>query len=173
MTSSASSAEPRNPSSHSAAALVGFLVLCYAVAALGALSAAQAIPTWYAALAKPSFNPPNWIFAPVWTILYGLMAAAAWLVWRTPKDGRSAGCRHSGLLYFAGQLILNALWAPVFFYFHRILPALVIILGLWVVLLFTTLRFRRVDRLAGALMFPYLAWVAFASTLNYAIFRLN
>ena len=166
---------------HSILALIGLLLLCYAVAALGAVSTAPSIPTWYAALAKPSFNPPNTLFAPVWTALYGLMAIAAWLVWRIPKDnphtsyrqsGRQSG-RRSGLALFAVQLLLNALWTPVFFHFHQLLPALVIIACLDIAILLTTLRFWKVDRVAALLMLPYLAWVSFATALNYQIYRLN
>jgi len=155
------------------AGLLGFLLVCYAIAALGALATVPAIPSWYAALAKPSFNPPNWVFAPVWTTLYGLMAIAAWLVWRTPKTGRQAKYRLSGLNLFSIQLLLNAVWTPVFFHFHRLLAALVVILCLLVAIFLTTHRFGKVDRFAAALMLPYLAWVAFATALNYQIYRLN
>ena len=154
---------------HAILALIGFLLLCYAIAGLGAILAVPAIPTWYAALAKPAFHPPNGIFGPVWTALYGLMAIAAWLVWRTPRTA----ARAAGLVLFAVQLVLNALWTPAFFHFHLLLPALVLIVVLWVTILFTTLRFWVVDRFAAALMLPYLAWVAFAAALNYEIYRLN
>ena len=155
------------------AALLGFLLVCYAVAAGGALSTAPAIPTWYAALAKPSFNPPNWIFAPVWTALYGLMAIAAWLVWRTPKTGLRATFRLSGLNLFSLQLLLNAVWTPIFFHYHQLLAALIVVLCLWVAILLTTVQFWKVDRFAAALLLPYLAWVGFATALNYQIYRLN
>jgi benzodiazapine receptor len=154
-------------------ALVGFFVVCYGVAALGAISTTSSIPTWYAALAKPSFNPPDWIFAPVWTALYGLMAIAAWLVWRTPKTGPGSGDRRFGLVFFAIQLALNALWTPVFFSLHQLLLALLLILCLWIAILLTTLRFWKADRFAAGLMIPYLLWVAFATALNYQIYRLN
>ncbi len=159
----------RNRHVHPILVLLGFFVLCYAVAIIGAFFTASSIPTWYAALNKPSFNPPNWIFAPVWTTLYGLMAIAAWLVWRTPRSQS----RRSGLTFFAIQLILNALWTPVFFYLHRTLPALILILALWIVILLTARRFWKVDRFAAGLMIPYLLWIAFASALNYEIYRLN
>jgi translocator protein len=155
------------------AALLGFVLVCYAVAAVGALATVPAIPTWYAALAKPSFNPPNWIFAPVWTTLYGLMAIAAWLVWRTPKAGPHAASRIAGLNLFSVQLLLNAVWTPIFFHYHQLLTALVVILCLVVAITLTTLRFWKVDRLAASLMIPYLAWVTFATALNYQIYRLN
>lgn len=154
-------------------ALLSILVLCYAVAALGALSTAPSIPTWYANLNKPSFNPPNYLFAPVWTALYGLMAVAAWLVWRTPREGPTASRRLDGLMLFALQLILNALWTPIFFSLHKLLAALIVILFLWIAILLTTIRFWQLKPLAGALLLPYLAWVAFAAALNLSILRLN
>jgi benzodiazapine receptor len=160
----------QNTSPHATLALLGFLLTCFAVAALGAVSAATSIPTWYAALAKPSFNPPNWIFAPVWTLLYGLMAVAAWLVWRASK---TSPYRRTGLIFFAVQLLLNALWTPVFFYFHQLLPALVIIVCLWVAILLTLFAFSKLNRLAAAFLLLYLAWVTFALALNYQIYRLN
>jgi benzodiazapine receptor len=154
-------------------ALIGFLILCCAVAAAGALITAPSIPTWYAALAKPAFNPPNWLFDPVWIILYTLMAIAAWRIWSLPKTGPVACYRRKALLLFGIQLTLNFLWAPAFFYAHQILIALIINVLLAIAILITTLRFWRIDRIAGALMLPYLAWVVFAATLNYALFHLN
>jgi tryptophan-rich sensory protein len=150
-------------------ALVGFLAACYAVSAIGTLSTIASIPTWYAALNKPSFNPPNWIFGPVWTILYTLMAIAAWLVWRTPGSRR----RTAALWLFAIQLVLNFLWTPVFFHFHAIAAALAIIVLLWLAILVTTMRFWPLSRSAGWMMLPYLAWVGFAAALNFEMLRLN
>lgn len=150
-------------------ALVAFLVACYAVSAVGTLSAVSAIPTWYVALNKPSFNPPNWIFGPVWTVLYTLMAIAAWLVWRTAPSPR----RTAALVLFAIQLLLNFHWTPIFFYFHGIAFALVIILLLWLAILVTAIFFWPLSRPAAWMMLPYLAWVSFATALNYEIFRLN
>jgi benzodiazapine receptor len=163
----------RNSPARSVVALLGFFLLCYGVAAFSAFFTASSIPVWYAALNKPSFNPPDWIFPPIWTMLYGLMAIAAWLVWRTPRTGPDAGFRRFGLAFFAVQLLLNALWPPVFFSFHQILPALAIILCLWVAILFTALHFWRVERFAAGLMIPYLLWITFATALNIGIYRLN
>ena len=166
-------------------ALAGFLVVCYAVAGFGAVFTVSEIPSWYAALAKPAFNPPNALFGPVWTVLYGLMAVAAWLVWRTPGEAsalvRSTAsasrprlpARTVALVLFAVQLVLNALWTPVFFRLHLLLPALEIIIALWIAILLTAIRFWRLNRLAALLLLPYLAWVAFATALNYEIYRLN
>ncbi len=150
-------------------ALVGFLAACYAVSTIGTLSTIASIPTWYAALNKPSFNPPNWIFGPVWIILYTLMAIAAWLVWRTPASPR----RTAALWLFAIQLVLNFLWTPVFFRFHDLGLALTIIVLLWLAILVTAIRFWPLSRPASWMLLPYLAWVGFATALNFAIFRLN
>jgi translocator protein len=124
---------------------------------------------WYASLAKPSWNPPNAIFAPVWLTLYVLMAAAAWLVWR--KAGFAGAGVALGL--FAVQLVLNAIWSLLFFGRHRIGAALLDILALLVALEAVVLLFWRIDGLAGALMLPCFIWVAFAALLNYALWRLN
>ncbi len=168
------SASPRQTAhAHPSLALIGFLLLCYAVAALGAVSAAPSIPTWYAALAKPGFNPPNGLFAPVWTVLYGLMAIAAWLVWRTPTIGSQSSSRTASLTLFGVQLGLNALWTPAFFYLHLLLPALVLIVCLGVAILLAVFAFWKVNRFAALLMVPYFAWVAFATALNYEIYHLN
>ena len=154
-------------------ALAAFLLVCYAVAAVGTLSAVPAIPTWYAALHKPSFNPPNWIFPAVWTVLYGLMAFAAWLVWSTPRSNPRSNRRTDALMLFATQLVLNFLWTPAFFHFHAIRIALVIIILLWLAILLTAIRFWRLSHLAAWLMLLYLAWVTFATALNFEICRLN
>jgi benzodiazapine receptor len=156
-------------------ALAGFLLLCFAVAAIGAYSTTPAIPTWYAQLTKPSFNPPNWIFAPVWTTLYALMAIAAWLIWRTPAAQHTLqdSARLDALMAFDIQLGLNFLWTPVFFRFHQLLAAAVVIPLLWLAILLTIVLFWRVRPLAAALLLPYLAWVTFATALNLAILRLN
>jgi len=153
-----------------AVGLAGFLLLCYAVAAVGALSTIPNIPTWYAALNKPPFNPPNWIFGPVWTLLYTLMAIAAWLVWRKPSTSSS---RLDALMVFGLQLTLNLLWTPIFFHFHQLLTSVVVIALLWLAILATILMFGRVSRLAAALLLPYFAWVSFAAALNMAILGLN
>jgi translocator protein len=154
-------------------ALLVFLLICYGVAALGSVFSSPSIPTWYAALAKPTFNPPNWVFAPVWTLLYSLMALAAWLVWRTPATGHDAANRRTALILFTAQLVLNALWTPVFFTLHLLLHSLIVLIALWLATLLTTLSFQNVHRLAAILLLPYLAWITFAMALNYEIYRLN
>ena len=146
--------------------LPAWLLLPFAAAAVGTRFMPGA---WYASLAKPAWNPPNWIFGPVWTLLYILMGVAAWLVWRR------AGWRGArlALSLFVVQLVLNALWSYLFFGLHRPDLAFVDIVALWAVILMTTVLFWRQLRLAGLLMLPYLAWVGFASVLNFAIWRMN
>ncbi|MBD3348996.1 MAG: tryptophan-rich sensory protein [Candidatus Eisenbacteria bacterium] len=124
---------------------------------------------WYAALAKPSWTPPNAVFGPVWTILYVLMGIAAWLVWR------KAGFSGAGvaLALFILQLVLNGLWSYIFFGANQLLPAFVEVVILWLLILATTLSFWRIVPGAGTLLLPYLCWVAFASALNFQLWRLN
>lgn len=143
--------------------LVVFLLLAFAAGAAGSLAHPDA---WYAALAKPSFNPPNAIFAPVWSALFVLMAIAAWRVYVRAGVGLP-------LALWGAQLIVNALWSPLFFGAHAIVLALIDVAVLLALVLATTLAFWRVDRAAGALLLPYVAWVAFATLLTAAILRLN
>ncbi len=124
---------------------------------------------WYATLKKPSWNPPNWIFGPVWTALYTTMAIAAWLVW---KRGGFASQRVA-LSLFLAQLLLNTLWSPLFFGLHHPALGFVDIVLLWLTLLATVLAFWKTRAIAGALLLPYMAWVTFASALNFALWRLN
>jgi tryptophan-rich sensory protein len=146
--------------------LAGFIGACFAAAALGGAATAGSARDWYSMIAKPSWTPPSWIFGPVWTALYAMMAAAGWLVWR-----RARWC--SALVWFAAQLALNAMWSPVFFGMHRIGLALVNIVLLWWAIAGTTAAFWKVSRIAGWLLAPYWLWVSFATVLNLAIWRLN
>lgn len=123
---------------------------------------------WYAALNKPAWNPPNWVFGPVWTLLYVLMAVAAWRVWR--QGGWSVA---PALSLFVFQLLLNGLWTWIFFGWRQPGWALVEIVALWLAILATAVAFWFKDRLAAALLAPYLAWVSFAAALNWALWRLN
>lgn len=147
-------------------ALVISFVLVAAVAAFGGLFGPGA---WYAQLAKPPWTPPSWLFGPAWTLLYILMAIAAWLIWKA-DDFRSV---RLPLLFYAVQLILNALWSLVFFGLHRIGLAFIDIVALWAAILVTVVLFRRVRVPAAVLMIPYLAWVTFAGFLNFTLWRLN
>ena len=146
--------------------LLVFLALVIAAGAVGSLFPPDA---WFAALRKPSFNPPAWLFAPVWTLLYVLMAIAAWRVWRAADRDT----RRGPLTLFALQLALTLGWTVVFFGLEKIGAALATMVVLDVGVTVTTLAFRPIDRWAGLLMLPYLAWVAFATVLNIAIWRLN
>ena len=153
------------PASRSLIALLVFFVLSFGAAFFGA----QFPPgEWYAQLEKPFWNPPNWIFAPVWTLLYAAMAFAAWLVWRQGTPARRAP-----LALWALQLVLNALWSWIFFGLHRPGLAAVEIGLLWVAILTTIVFFWRVRTAAGALLLPYLAWVSFAAVLNFSLWLLN
>lgn len=149
--------------------LVLFLALCLAVSALGGAVTSTSVDTWYQALQKPFFNPPDWVFAPVWTTLYVLMAIAGWRVWRCP----ATEARRAALLLFALQLGLNLLWSVLFFGLQRIDLALVEIVLLLVAIAANTLSFWRIDAAAGALLVPYVIWVGYATALNGALWLLN
>jgi tryptophan-rich sensory protein len=136
---------------------------------MGGAATATSVDTWYQGLRKPAFNPPDWVFAPVWTALYLMMAVAGWRIWR--QCGFKAG--RFPLRLFAIQLTLNLAWSFLFFGFQWIGGALVEILILLSAILATMLAFWRLDRAAGALFAPYAAWVAFACALNAAIWRMN
>lgn len=148
---------------------VAFLALCLAVSAIGAAATATSVGSWYQTLVKPPFNPPNWIFAPVWTTLFFMMALAGWRVWR--RDGLRQA--RSALMLFALQLVLNMVWSIVFFGLRSIGAALVEIVVLLLAILVTTLVFWQRDRVAGMLFVPYAAWVTFAAVLNAALWQLN
>jgi translocator protein len=146
--------------------LAGWLIACFGAASLGVLFGPG---EWYASLRKPSWNPPNWIFAPVWSLLYVMMAFAAWLVWR--RGGFAKQIRP--LTLFLIQLILNALWTSLFFGLHSPRLAFVEIVLLWIGIMATLLAFYRVSIVAAGLLVPYLAWVSFAAFLNMTLWRLN
>lgn len=146
--------------------LAGWLGLCFAMASLGVIFTPG---EWYATINKPAWNPPGWVFGPVWSALYTMMGVAAWLVWRQGgwKQQRKA------LLAFLVQLGLNALWSPLFFGLHWPGVAFAEILLLWVAIAWTITVFVRVHRPAAWLLLPYLAWVSFAAVLNCTLWRLN
>lgn len=153
-------------SSKSILGLIGWVLLCFLAPVLGASSMPDA---WYASLNKPSWNPPGWVFGPVWTLLYTMMAVAAWLVWK--RGGFSL--QRVPLSLFLLQLALNAAWTPLFFGAHRPDLALVDIVLLWLAILATIWAFRRVHHGAAWLLIPYLAWVSFAAFLNLTLWRMN
>lgn len=136
---------------------------------LGGLVTAPEIPVWYAGLNKPSFNPPSWLFAPVWTTLYVLMGIGFFLIWKQPVSTK----RNRALLFFVIQFVLNMAWSFVFFGMHETGWALVEMILLWLAILATIFSFARFSKTAAWLLVPYIAWVSFALLLNGAIWRLN
>ena len=149
--------------------LVGSLAVCFGAAALGSLMTMPSIPTWYAELEKPFFSPPNWVFAPVWTVLYALMAIAFWRVWML---GRGAALQAAALA-FAVQLALNVAWSGAFFGLHAPGLALIDIVALILAIIATMSAVARIDGRATWMLAPYLAWVSFATALNAAVWWLN
>lgn len=144
--------------------------ICLAVGFLSGFATQSSVNDWYITLNKPSFNPPNWLFAPVWTLLYIMMGVAAGLVW-------AKGFHHvwvkTALYHFGFQLLFNALWSIVFFGFKDPFWALLVILVLLILILFTIKWFKVVNRTAAYLLIPYFLWVCFATVLNYKIWELN
>jgi tryptophan-rich sensory protein len=153
---------------------IGFGVLAaIAVAAasvLGQLATYPNLAPWYAGLNKPSFNPPNWIFGPVWTALYALMAFAVWRILRLPKI---SAARRVALGLFFVQLALNAAWSWMFFGAHNLMLGVINIIPQFLVILASVVAFYRLDKIAGWCLVPLAAWVAFASLLNISVWRLN
>ncbi len=147
-------------------ALAGFFVACFAVAAIGGLTTAQSLADWYPTLRQPSWQPPSWLFGPVWTVLYAMMAVAAWLVWQK-GDSKTA------MFLFFGQLALNLAWPILFFGAHSPGLALMNIGMLWLAIAATIFAFAMKSRTAAFMMVPYIMWVSFASALNAAIWMLN
>ncbi|WP_109302445.1 TspO/MBR family protein [Aquimarina sp. AU474] len=146
------------------------VLICILIGFLGSIATQTSIDTWYQTLNKPFFTPPNWIFAPVWTILYIMMGIAAGIVW-------SRGFYHKwvkvALYHFGFQLLLNAAWSIFFFGLQNPLIALLDIIALFILLLFTIKWFKVVNTTAAYLLIPYVIWVAFAAALNFGIWQLN
>lgn len=150
--------------------LIIALILCYFVAFAGSTVTTPAIDTWYASLNKPFFNPPNWVFGPVWTVLYGLMGVAMYLVWNKGLKGKKE--RFAMKVFFA-QLFANFMWSFVFFGLESPVGGLVVILLLWAGIFYTIRLFKKIDKTAAYLLVPYLLWVSFATLLNLFIVILN
>lgn len=144
---------------------------CLAVGFISGQATRAGVETWFPTINKPSFNPPGWVFAPVWTALYILMGIAAGMVWDHMDHQRETV--RKGLTFFTAQLALNALWSFLFFGLHNPLLAFIEIIILWLLIFETFNVFRRVDRTAANLLLPYLAWVSFATVLNGTIWWLN
>jgi translocator protein len=146
--------------------LGGLIALCLGVGALGGAVTAQSVIEWYPTLNKPSWNPPSWLFAPVWTVLFIMMAVAAWLVWKT-------GNSRYALIIWAGQLALNLAWSFLFFGARSPMLGLIEIMFLWLSIAATVFLFAQKSKVAAYLMVPYLCWVSFATALDAAIVMLN
>lgn len=153
-----------------AAGIIVAIVACELAGIIGSVFTTPSIPGWYAGIAKPSFNPPNWVFGPVWTLLYALMGLAAYLVYEKGFKRREV---KNALAVFAGQLLLNTLWSIVFFGAHMILGAAVVIVLLWAMILATILLFTKISKTAAYLLVPYILWVTFAAVLNISFYVLN
>jgi len=156
------------PSTHRVVSLVAWLAITFAAAAMGAAASVRSAE-FYAALAQPAWAPPSAVFGPVWSVLYALMAIAAWLVWERSK---SVGVR-GPITLFMVQLVANALWSWLFFAWRLGGAAFAEIVLLGVLIVATAVSFWRVRALAGALLVPYLLWVTFAAFLNYSVWQLN
>jgi len=146
------------------------IVLCLSTGAVGTIFTVSAIPTWYTTLVKPSFSPPNWIFGPVWTTLYILMGISLATIW---EKGIKSGRFREAIYLFLAQLAINAVWSPVFFGAKNLFLALIIIIFMWIFIVKTILSFRKISKFAAYLLYPYIAWVSFASILNFSIWFLN
>ena len=147
------------------------VIICLAVGYLSGMVTRASITTWYPTLVKPSFNPPNWIFAPVWTSLYVMMGVAAGLIWNQITTQKAAVTK--ALPFFVIQLILNALWSYLFFGLHNLMLATIEVVLLWLMIFETYSQFAKINKTASYLMLPYLAWVSFASVLTASICWLN
>lgn len=150
--------------------LVISIIIVFFAGAIGTVATLSEIPTWYAALAKPTWAPPNWLFGPVWTTLYILIGVALFLVWRKGSDKKDVKL---ALLVFAVQLVLNVLWSVVFFGYHSLLGGVIVVILLWIAILANIIVFYRVSKPAGLLLVPYIIWVSIASYLNYSVYLLN
>jgi tryptophan-rich sensory protein len=149
--------------------LIASVILCQLAGFLGSLFTIPAIPTWYQTLNKPFFNPPNWIFSPVWISLFFLMGLSLFLVWRRRGHPKFK----IALIFFFVQLILNIFWSVAFFGLRSPLLGLIDIILLWIAILLTILNFLKVSKIGGLLLIPYLIWVSFAALLNFSLWILN
>lgn len=147
------------------------VIICLAVGYLSGMVTRASITTWYPTLVKPSFNPPNWIFAPVWTSLYVMMGVAAGLIWNQITTQKATVTK--ALQFFIIQLVLNALWSYLFFGLHNLMLATIEVVLLWLMIFETYSQFAKINKTASYLMLPYLAWVSFASVLTASIWWLN
>lgn len=146
------------------------LIICNLAGGVGSIFTSNAISEWYQYLNKPSFNPPNWIFGPVWTLLYSLMGIALYLIWKRGLENKDV---NYAVRFFLIHLIFNALWSLLFFGLRNPLLGLIEIVVLWAMIVASIVMFYRINKLAGVLLVPYLLWVSFATVLNYYLWQLN
>ncbi len=159
----------KNMARFNIAKLITSLLLTLGLGTLSSIFTASEITTWYAALIKPSFNPPNFLFAPVWIILYTLMAISFYLIW----DNEPSPKRDKALRLFITQMVFNILWSFIFFKLHEIFIALLDIVLMWLFIVFTMVSFYKINPKASLLLVPYIIWVSYATLLNFAIWNLN
>jgi tryptophan-rich sensory protein len=152
-------------------ALVIALAVPFVVAAIGGIATGSSVSTWYVTLKKPVWNPPAWVFGPVWTLLYLMMGIASWLVWQ--KRAQNEAQVRRALDWYGLQLGLNLAWSVIFFGLRQVGLALIEIVALWSALLITIVKFGRIRRDAAGLLLPYLLWTTFAAALNAALWWLN
>ena len=150
--------------------LIVSILICQGAGGVGSLFTSPAISTWYVMLQKPSFNPPNWLFAPVWIILFLLMGISLYLIWSKGLENKKTKVV---IFVFATQLILNIFWSFLFFGLHLPLYAFAEIIILWLAILLTIVSFYRISKTAGLLLLPYIFWVSFATILNFFIWQMN
>ena len=146
------------------------ILICQMAGIVGLFFTTSAIPVWYNTLNKPFFNPPSWVFGPVWTILYAMMGISFFLIWtnksQVPKKRQT-------IIVFFTQLLLNAIWSPIFFGMRSPFTGLVVIIILWIFILLTMFNFYKISKTAGLLLIPYFIWVSSATILNFSIWQLN
>ncbi|MEO5683025.1 MAG: TspO/MBR family protein [Chitinophagaceae bacterium] len=150
--------------------LIISIVLAVGIGSLGGIFTAPEIQSWFLHLNKPAWNPPNWLFAPVWTSLYIMMGIAFYLVWKDPSNTDS---KRWAIIIFIAQFALNFFWSYIFFRQHQMGWAFVEIVVLWVAILCTIIAFSKINKTAAWLLVPYISWVSFAAVLNYTIWQLN
>jgi translocator protein len=153
--------------------LLLFLFICFSVEIIGDWLTQSSVKSWYLTLKKPSWTPPNWLFGPVWTFLYGLMSVSVWMIWLKQQRGGFQRSFVAAYLLFGLQLFLNCLWSGLFFWKQNPALALIDILLLWIVLLLTIFEFKKHSFLAALLLVPYFLWITYAVTLNAAIWVHN
>ncbi len=149
------------------------IIICLAAGVVGSASTMPAVATWYTTLAKPFFSPPNWLFGPVWTILYILMGVSLYIVWSKDRVSRVSKWKRKAIGLFALQLFLNALWSLLFFGLRSPALGFAGIAPLWISIAATMHLFRKIDRKAFWLLVPYILWVSFAAFLNFSVWMMN